>query len=190
MQKTIALIVSRVFSPSLWVIVLFFVLFFKTGLSDLLIKTLLPGALLLEIILPAGVLIYFLKTKRITDFDITDRKQRPLFFGIVGLCYVISILIIAMSGFTVFFWIKLCILGAMLAGLLITLFYKVSVHIAFNTLGVILINFLVSFYFIPLVLIIPLVAWSRYVRKKHTPGQMLAALVLMSLMIIPLMILL
>ncbi len=190
MKEKIAWIISRVFG--VWeLLIIYLLLIFKTGLTVEQIKILLPLTLALEVFLPLGILIFMLVTKRLSDWDITDRKQRPKFFLAVFTVLVLSMAATYwLTGLTVYFWIKLSILAIFAVIILITEFYKISIHITMNMLVVILTNFLVSFYFLPLVLIIPVTAWSRYVLKKHTPGQMLAAILLNSLIIIPLVILL
>ncbi len=190
MKNIFAKIISRVFG--VWeLLIIYLLLIFKTGLTWDQIKILIPLTLILEVALPLGILIFMLVTKRISDWDITDRKQRPKFFLSVFVALALSMTATYwLTGLTVYLWIKLSILAIFAIIILITEFYKISIHITMNMLVVILTNFLVSFYFLPLVLMIPLVAWSRYVLKKHTPGQMLAAILLNSLIIIPLVILL
>lgn len=187
MQEKIAKILTRIFGPSVELLVLFFLILFTTGLSWSEIKILLPVTFILELVLPIGTMLYLLYTKKITDFDITDRKQRPMFFGMVLTFYFISLVVIYFYGNDLFFQIKALVFGAMVVGTIITAKWKISVHLAANTLTIILFSFLLSYYFVFLIVLLPVVAWTRHVLKKHTPAQMLAGVILSSLIILPLL---
>jgi len=56
----------------------------------------------------------------------------------------------------------------------ITLFWKISVHAATITVVTITINMLTGGEFWYLLLLIPIVAWSRVYRKKHSIAQVIA----------------
>ena len=83
----IALLVSRILDPIVLFFVLFlFVIFFKIGVSSesFLITV---GLIFFEVLVCLGYLGFLVFTKKI-DYDITDRKKRPLFLVPVGVFLV------------------------------------------------------------------------------------------------------
>ena len=56
----------------------------------------------------------------------------------------------------------------------ITFFWKISLHMTVNTSGAILLNTLFHGAYLPVLVVIPLIFWSRLYLKKHTPLQLLA----------------
>lgn len=182
----LAKIISWIFGPILEVPLIYLLILLHTGLSTAFIKALLPITVFLEIVLPVLSLGYFLKVKLISDADITKRHERPRYFGLVCFFYLLSLLLIALSGMGAFFWLKLTLLIILFTGMLLTFKWKVSVHITLNTITIILLCWLIDYRFWPLFMLLPLVGWARYVLKKHSFGQMLLALILSMLILIPL----
>jgi membrane-associated phospholipid phosphatase len=166
-------VVSRVLDPPILLSILTMIGVFKSDISQ-------KGFVVLGILLPlfSGVpLVFFfwlLKTRRIHDIDISNRKERigPL-LGLLVL-FLIDIIVISFFDnpfllhmfFLYFFWT--------LGFFLITLFWKISGHTGVLTLaGGMLVQWFGSFVLalFPLIL---LVAWARVVRKDHTPLQVFA----------------
>lgn len=116
-----------------------------------------------------GLFVFFeVKRGVFTDFDVSKKEQRPLLFMVVAVISVIYFLsLIIFHGPPVLF--------ATLFGLIIGIFcisllnyiVKASIHVAIST-AVLLSAFLL--YHLPyyVLLIIPVIAWSRVVLKRHT----------------------
>ncbi|MCA9380575.1 hypothetical protein KC675_05340, partial [Candidatus Dojkabacteria bacterium] len=57
--------------------------------------------------------------------------------------------------------------------IIIHVFYRISFHTALNTSLVILLNHIEGCIFWPLFLLIPVIAWTRLILKKHTLFQVI-----------------
>src|SRR3989339_978478 len=182
-MKRIAFIISRVFDPALLtaVLILFIVLLSPLNLQEKFIWIIIFE--ILDFIIPIGVFAYLHKTKQVSDIDITDRKERlPLFrltTSLYGISFLLSLLFklpqeIIITSFSAFV--------IMVVWTIITPYWKISAHIAGITTCTLLIYFLTDLTWIRWVgpLLIILIAWSRYIQKKHTLKQLVGALILSS----------
>ncbi|KKQ87234.1 MAG: Membrane-associated phospholipid phosphatase [Berkelbacteria bacterium GW2011_GWA2_38_9] len=186
-MKRIAFIISRVFDPALLtaVLILFIVLLSPLNLQEKFIWIIIFE--ILDFIIPIGVFAYLHKTKQVSDIDITDRKERlPLFrltTSLYGISFFLSLLFklpqeVIITSFSAFV--------IMAVWTTITPYWKISAHIAGITTCTLLIYFLTDLTWIRWVgpLLIILIAWSRYIQKKHTLKQLVGALILSSILVI------
>ncbi len=74
--------------------------------------------------------------------------------------------------------IRLIVLAVEIMGTVVTFFWKISVHLAAFTLGVLMLNILFGWQWWWLFLLVPVLMWARIVRKKHTLMQTVAGTVL------------
>jgi len=108
----------------------------------------------------------------VSDIDLSDRRQRPVY-----LIVFIAGLLIA-SAILYFLHVPLKFFVYTFSGLVmtvvttfITLFWKISFHTAVATSVVTAIVILGGARYIPLFLLIPIIGWARVTLKKHTLGQ-------------------
>ncbi len=149
-------------------------LVFKTNLLQqqiTLFSIILP---VLHIIAPFTYFYWAYRVKLISDIDITQRTQR---FGLMSLMLILQLISL---GFIYFYgnpgllylsFIMTCVFAVVFS---ITLFWKISLHMTINTMGILLINALYGWGYFWLFLCLPLVMWSRLYLKKHTPAQLIA----------------
>lgn len=159
MSKLVATVISRVFDPFLSLGVLFILLFYNTSIF-------IP-ALLLMIVLPLTLFIVAWKTKVVSNWDVSDRRQRPKILWAL-------IAIVGVSGILLGTTIEVPVLVAIVGFAIITHFWKISGHamaIALTT-GFIVARFGWSLW--PVLLLVPLVSWARVVRRDHTIWQVTA----------------
>lgn len=152
-------LISRLFDPFLMIAVVFFV----TLWGD---PVFIP-ALMGMVLLPFSLYSIAWKMKIISDWDMRNRSERPKILW--------TLVVIEIVGFVVFqLWVLFPILLAAVGFTVITHFWKISGHAMSAALatGSIIIRFGWSFW--PVLLIVPLVAWSRVVRKNHTIAQVIA----------------
>lgn len=135
--------------------------------------------LLLAIIMPISFLIWQVMRGHVTDLDIHLREQRKATllvtiagFGIAWIALVIGrahpfLIILATTGFLQ--W---------LAIYLITLRWKISVHATSATGISLLVLRMFGVSTAPILISIPLVAWSRIKLRHHTPAQTFAGVCL------------
>lgn len=152
-------LISRLFDPFLMLAVVFFV----TLWGDPVLVPAIMGMVLLPF------LLYFFawKMKIISDWDMRNRSERP---GVLWTLVIVEIVCFLLFQLWSLFPILLAIIGFTL----ITHVWKISGHTMSAALasGAIIIRFGWSFW--PVLLIVPLVAWSRVVRKNHTIVQVVA----------------
>lgn len=148
----IATLISRIFEPAILISIVFLV-------------TTRSAFWLFVIMGPILGYRLWLKRKQNLDWDITDRKKRvmPLLF----LC----IFLLSMTGVVRFFEPRLFPLSVLfltwaLGFFLITLKYKISGHVAVATLA--------AHFWPPAFIVVPFIAWSRVVLKKHTLGEVIS----------------
>lgn len=125
------------------------------------------------------VMYMFWKYHLISNFDITDRRQRPRVFALllVFLCIntylshyfgydeITPYLILATSGFAVAF--------------AITLFWKISIHTFAVTLCIGLLIYIFRQPYLAVLFVLPIAtAWSRIYLKRHTPSQAVGGILL------------
>jgi len=181
MKQKIAGIISVLFDPFVEGPVILGFLFFKK--SNLPFWCLLI-LLLINVFLPALFIFYALKKGFISDWETTKRSER----------YSLNLVLlgaIIFSFFLIRFWDdqfleKIFLLTLILFSFytLITFFWKISGHVMVNTSLVLIFNLFSSWRFWWLFFLIPLVAWARVVRKKHSPCQVLAGALLASVVIL------
>lgn len=168
-----ARLLSRLFGPySVVPIALWYLLVFHGRLSE---GSQLPVAIVLglfTIVIPLATILLFMQWGKISDIDVTDRRERPLLFSIVT--------ILAWAGYfvsTLFDPGKfyLVISGLALVSTTVATMLTFKEKVSFHMLGMGVLYCLVLLtlgrHWWGVGLIVPLVAWARWYLKKHTIHQ-------------------
>lgn len=168
-------IVSRVFDPPivLSIVTILGILKNNSAYTILLLGAFMP----LFIGVPLVYFLWLLKTGKVHNIDVTNRKER-----IRPLATLLLFLVVDMG---IVFWIQNYFLLSLfilyfiwvIGFLLITLAWKISGHTGLITLAVGLLTLWYGYVALPLFLFIPLVAWARVVRHNHTVAQVVAGTV-------------
>jgi membrane-associated phospholipid phosphatase len=131
--------------------------------------------LLFAVILPLAIVTRYSLKFNNKDGDIERREDRkkPLLAGV--LCYLICLaLLYALNGADLLTVMLLCYMVSTALVGIVSLRWKISVHAT----GVVGPSIGMAVAYPPygglLILLLPMVAWSRYVQRKHTPMQLLA----------------
>ena len=132
-------------------------------------------SLLFVTVIPTAVTYYFSIKLGRKDGDIPDRTLRfkPMMLGVLSyiLGTVSSYLLDAPRIMTV---LMLCYALVTFVMTIITLYWKISIH----SVGVVGPSMALAITFWPwgllYILLLPPIAWSRYVLKRHTPAQLVA----------------
>jgi len=136
-----------------------------------------------SVFLILAILVFFFlqPTEFLTDFDLSNRKKRPIFYSIV-LFFAVLYFIVAIVFKGIFFPLTLVSLGIILGIVVFELanFYlKVSIHAAVACAYVITIMVMYGSLMGIIVCWVPFaVAWSRLVLRKHTGSEIIAGSVL------------
>ena len=134
-------------------------------------------------IVPSVLTLYLLKKyKKISDWDISIRKERPLTFSILFCIALIVMFIYQKFSYTNITNLNILLIVQFLLLFAITLFWKISGHTSTVTIACLVIsNIWLPFYWFS-GFIIPVIVWSRVYRKNHTISQAIVG-VLLSLVV-------
>ncbi|MBI2405565.1 hypothetical protein HYV21_00725 [Candidatus Microgenomates bacterium] len=183
-KKTIAKTISVVLGPHTWLPILLLVFIFKTGLNDQQIKVLLPLIFILLVLIPISYLYLAPKFKWAKEWDLPEKKERIPFFVIITISSAITMLPVKYFGNQFLFTLIEILFVLMLINVLITYFWKISLHTGINTLGSILVNFLLGWELPILYITIPIIFWARRNLNKHTTTQLLAGIIVNALFLV------
>ncbi|MFZ2024797.1 MAG: hypothetical protein WAV51_00745 [Microgenomates group bacterium] len=168
-----ALVISRVFEPLVLFIFILVMVFVRAKLP--LATALWQGGIILFVIIlpPILLLIRALKQKKISNWDMSDRKQRVgalvVFLGF----FAFGIFLLSLFREPVITNFFLYMFGVFLLFFLVTLRYKMSGHLTGAAIWVFSVSSWFGWYTTLLFMILPLLAWSRVTLKRHTLGQVL-----------------
>ncbi len=185
MKNKLAWLVSRIFDPVVEIPVLLSATAW-IALTNGLRWRFLVMLIVVDVGIPAAYMLNGLRTKVISDWDMTKRQERFKVFLLTVFCHLFGAVAALAVGKIYLF--KILILFWLLAVVfaVITWLWKISVHAGVNAA---LVAFFNHYYgwdrYWWLVLILIVVLWSRVTIKKHNWWQVLAgavvALVWMSL---------
>ena len=172
-KKKLARIISEVFNG-----------FFTMLLAPALVFVISDIPIIYRILFPTlylcAPLVTFIILKRLgkaTDYEFTKREERPLFFTIVTISFLVLFIIS-----TLIFkdpTISTVTVASLIASTILTivsLFWKMSGHMTYSTLLFFTLIFLfphLSFFWL-LFIFTPAIAWSRVELGKHTWLQTIA----------------
>lgn len=179
--ELISILLHPIFIPVIGALLIFYQLdtFIQYMYQADVKKFLVLIILLLTMLIPSMLILFLIYMGRLSDFDVSDRKQRWLPFLIIQAFYIGTYYILAMFNIHVVF--KILMLSAMLsvfASFIITLFWKISIHlIGFSGLIGLIYGLaqqfgeLFTLELIGLILLCGLLGVSRYVLKHHSMQQ-------------------
>lgn len=182
MKKTAELI-SIILGPAFWMPFIFFLVFFRSGLSVYQLKILLPTIFLLEVAIPLAYLYIAPRIGWATKWDLPKREERYPFLALVVVTASISLIIISFFGTKTLFGFSIILSTLLLVSTLISHFWKISLHVSLNVVGSLLTNFVFSWKLPILYLAIIVILWARYELKKHSLIQLLVPVALDSAII-------
>lgn len=114
-------------------------------------------------------IVYGVKKKTFNNFDVSNRTQRPLLFLIIGIFALVYLLGLFLfhAPFILVAVIIAIIFGVIVMSIINTKI-KASLHVATVSSLLTVLAMIYGGYYFLLLLIIPLVAWSRVIVKRHT----------------------
>lgn len=166
--------ISVILGPHVWLPVLFFLVVFRSGLTPNQLKIIFPSILILEIIIPIAYLLLGPKLGFTKEWDMKEIKERKPFLYLVLILSLISLGIVYIFGNVYLLNLSTIFLAWLVVFLLITRFWKISLHVGLNVFAAIMVNFLFGWRFPAIYLIIPIIFWARLRLKKHSLNQLIA----------------
>ncbi len=127
-----------------------------------------------SVVLPMSIIVFYARKFGNKDLDVVRREDRsaPLFIG--ASMYALGTLALYLIGTPRIVWVlMLCYAVVTFSVYMISKWWKISIH-AIGCMGPTM-GLAYAFGWPGLLLIIsyPLVVWSRYVLRKHTPAQLI-----------------
>ena len=176
-RRRMARLVTEVMSPFVLVVVVVFIVAVHSagvmrGLGLGLVAILFAAGI------PYGLVLIGVRRGRLTDHHIALREQRPRMIAIA--------LVSVAAGLLVLFWLDaphalFALVVAMVAGLAVTLvitsFWKISIHAAVSAGTVASLVILVSPWWLVLAPLVVLTGWARVEIHDHTPVQVVVGAV-------------
>ena len=153
---------------------LLLLLIFKTGLTSDQIYIIFPSLIFLLVVVPFVYLFIALKMHWVDKWDLPKREERRPMLAILFVASVISLYTVNQFGNKLILDLYILLLAIGFVTSLITIFWKISIHMILDTTFLLILNLLYGWHLWPLFLLIPLVAWARLRLKRHTPTQLVA----------------
>jgi membrane-associated phospholipid phosphatase len=166
---------STIFNPFVCATVLFVIVARAFSSSTLHFWELSIAGLFFFTIAPMLCVFYLYLSGRISDFDMSDRwERRRAFIAFIIVYAVAAAFLMAVHAPTVLIAITWGYVGATLAIMLVTRWWKISTH-AFGVTGPFAVMFLLfGLQPLPYAAIVPLVCWARVYLRAHTIAQVIA----------------
>src|SRR3989338_6049919 len=171
MLKNLARIISLSSSPFILLLPTPFILVFKeTGNIFYSLKwTFFSYIFLFSVVffVILGMLLGFF-----SDYDVSKKEERPKLFafgGITTFLYLGSLILL--SGPKVLYLVIFGIILGIFTISLVNNWIKASIHTATVSAFTLSLVILFGYMFIPILLLIPAMAWARVKIKKHTPQE-------------------
>lgn len=170
-MKKFAWVISRVFDPAVEIPVVLSAAAYYALTNGLRFRFLI-FLLVVDAFLPALYMVWGIKTKRISDWDMTKREQRGGLYFLTVFLHLFGVVFAFFLGKIVMAKILFILWSLALVFALITAFWKISVHAGVN--GAMLAFFChlygwQNYWWLSIILI--LVLWSRVEIKKHSIWQ-------------------
>ncbi|MDE2572247.1 MAG: hypothetical protein KGM44_06960 [bacterium] len=128
---------------------------------------------------PMAYVFWLYQLGRIDDLDMSDREQRAAVFGIFVIFYLVGAILLALlrgPQLLVAMMFGYGVSSALVLG--ITRTWKISTHALGISAPVVALLLLYGREPLPLLLLIPLVGWSRWYLRSHTVMQVVAGALL------------
>lgn len=170
-RNRVALFLSAVFQPPVTVAVLL--------LLSPVIEPGFPGtawfgvlAVLFVCVLPFAAVLLLVRLGKITDRHVSDRRQRApvLAMALLSVLAGLGLLTVVNAPVSVIVMV-LAIVGSVVVLGVISVFWKISGHAGAVALSTAIAVLMLGAPWIPLMLLIPAVCWSRVVLRAHTAAQ-------------------
>lgn len=178
MKDRLAFIISHLLDPTITFPFLLAIMIFKSGLSLAQIKILLPSLFVIDLVIPGAYFVFALRQHWVSDWEMSKREERLAPYGITLVCWLIGLILVHRWGNDFLLNLGLTFYLVALSGSVITVFWKISVHTAATTSVALVLNFLFNWQFPWLYVVIPVVAWARWQRQKHTISQLMGGFLL------------
>jgi len=174
LRVRIARFVSNLLAPSTISIPLVFLVAFYHALSPMKASFYACVTLFFICIGPMAYIVIGVRLGKFSDVDVSRRSERlgPFLFGLGSVLLGLFVLQVT-HGPKSLFTLLLVILVSGVLMMIVTLWWKISIHASSLAGAATILTALYGAIFLPTFLLIVLVSWSRVVLRRHTVAQVL-----------------
>lgn len=140
-------------------------------------QTVVYGALaaLFVCVIPLVLLLVLVRLGKVTDHHVSDRKQRaPVLLMALGSILAGLLVLAALGAPQSVTAMVLAVVGGVVVLAVVSPFWKMSGHAAAISCSAVIAVLMLGAAWIPLLLLVPAVGWSRVVLRAHTVAQVVA----------------
>jgi hypothetical protein len=135
--------------------------------------------ILFTIALPFSFILWGVRRQRFTDHHIRLREQRPRAIAVgIGSALVGLILLISLGAPRDLIALVVAMSTGLVIALVITLFWKMSIHVASVAGAIVILVLVFGSVFLILAPLVALVGWARVELGDHSPAQVTAGAVI------------
>lgn len=157
--------------------ILFIMTTLRSGVTGFRFATLMIVFLLFMILPLILIRFWAIRNKYITNWDVSNRIQRVRALLVLAVLLVFDYVILQFFSTPYMQQFFLFLLVSFFGFFLITLKFKISGHMWTATLLICMFVYWYGWIMVPLFLMIPLIAWSRLMLKRHTVGEVIGGVV-------------
>lgn len=126
-------------------------------------------------VLPLAYVLVMVRLGRITDHHVSDRRQRPaLLLTALGSVVAGLLVLRLLDGPASVSVMIIALIGGIAVLAVVSAFWKMSGHASALAAAVVIAVLMFGPEWLPLLLLVPAVGWSRLVLRAHTLGQVIA----------------
>lgn len=168
-----ALLISRILEPIVLFIFILVMVFVRAHVP--VVTAMWQGSIIFFVMIlpPIVLLIRAIKQKKISGWDMSDRKQRVGAFVVFLGFFAVGVFLLSLFREPVITRFFLYMFAVFLLFFAVTLLYKMSGHLTGVSIWILCVSSWFGWNFSLLCLLLPLLAWSRVTLKRHTIGQVL-----------------
>ncbi len=131
----------------------------------------IAACILFIIVPPVTMLVWAVHSKRVSDWDVSQRGQRVWVFLVFSILLIVDYIVIKVFGNFALETLFISFIVWFIGFFVITFFWKISGHVAGLTLVLGLFWVWYGARVAPFFIFVPLLAWARVVTKNHTLAQ-------------------
>ena len=172
--RTVARVLTEVFQPPVVVLAL---LLISPAIEPGFPGTMWFGLLaaMFACVLPLAYVLVMVKLGRITDHHVSDRRQRPVLLLMTLASVLVGLLVLhLLSGPVSVTVMVIALIGGIGVLAVVSAFWKMSGHASALAAAVVIYVMMFVPAWLPLLLLVPAVGWSRLVLRAHTLPQVIA----------------
>lgn len=139
--------------------------------------------LMIDVLLPFMYFMHMLRKGEVKNWDIRDRKERIPLYLFTLIVHFIGLVLAWVLGKQSLLIVLVVFYLVAIAFLLITLFWKISIHAGVNSLLITFVNMITGWRYWWLYVVLILVGWARVRDGHHRWSQVIAGALVAGLMV-------